>query len=48
MLSTPVPAAGFRLPLLRAFVTAVTTLGLLAVAPGAHGTEGPVSGPWRA
>ena len=44
MLSTPVPAAGFGLPLLRAFVTAVATLGLLAVAPGAHGIEGPVSG----
>ena len=44
MLSTPVPAAGFRLPLLRAFVTAVATLGLLAVAPGAHGIKGPVSG----
>lgn len=44
MLSTPVPAAGLRLPPRRALVTAVATLGLLAVAPGAHGAEGPVSG----
>ena len=44
MLSTPVPAAGLRLPLRRVLVTAVATLGLLAVAPGAHGAEGPFSG----
>ncbi|PFG37048.1 hypothetical protein ATL41_1795 [Flavimobilis soli] len=43
MLRTPMPAAGSRLPFRRALVTAVATLGLLAVAPGAHAEEGPVT-----
>jgi len=44
MLRTTVPAAGSRLLLRRALSTAVVMLGLLAVAPAAHGSDGPVTG----